>query len=171
MAERIADLAGKLVIGDPTKPETEVGPLIRHAEVDRVAEWIKEAADGGAEIITGGNKVSASCHACTVLYDPPGDAKVSTAEIFGPVVCVYPYDDIDDAIARANALPVAFQAAVCTRSIETALYAYRHLDASRSWSLTTPPSVSTGCRSPGCASRVMAWAAFITASTICRSRR
>lgn len=130
VAERIADLAGKLVIGDPTKPETEVGPLIRHAEVDRVAEWIKEAADGGAEIITGGNKVSASCHACTVLYDPPGDAKVSTAEIFGPVVCVYPYDDIDDAIARANALPVAFQAAVCTRSIETALYAYRHLDAS-----------------------------------------
>ncbi len=130
VAERIADLAGKLVIGDPTKPETEVGPLIRHAEVDRVVEWIKEAADGGAEIITGGNKVSASCHACTVLYDPPGDAKVSTAEIFGPVVCVYPYDDIDDAIARANALPVAFQAAVCTRSIETALYAYRYLDAS-----------------------------------------
>ena len=130
VANRIAGLAEKLVIGDPTRPETEVGPLIRHAEVDRVAEWIKEAADGGAEIVTGGDKVSASCHACTVLYDPPGDAKVSTAEIFGPVVCVYPYDDIDDAITRANALPVAFQAAVCTGSIETALYAYRHLDAS-----------------------------------------
>ena len=130
VAERIAGLAGKLVIGDPTSAATEVGPLIRHAEVDRVAGWVEEAVDGGAEVLAGGGKLSDSCHACTVLYDPPGDAKVSTAEIFGPVVCVYPYDAIDDAIARANALPVAFQAAVCTRSIETALYAYRHLDAS-----------------------------------------
>ena len=130
VAERIAGLAGKLVIGDPTKAETEVGPLIRHGEVDRVAEWVTEAVDGGAEVVCGGEKISDSCYACTVLYDPPADARVSTAEIFGPAVCVYPYDDIDDAIARANALPVAFQAAVCTRSIETALHAYRYLDAS-----------------------------------------
>ena len=50
--------------------------------------------------------------------------------IVGPVVCVYPYDDIDDAIARANSLPVAFQAAVCTRDIDTALHVYKHIDAS-----------------------------------------
>ena len=130
LAERIAGEAGRLVIGDPTSEETEVGPLIRHAEVDRVAEWVAEAADGGGEVLSGGKKVSDSCYACTVIYEPPADVRVSTAEIFGPAVCVYAYDDIEDAVARANALPFAFQAAVCTRDIDTALYAYRHLDAS-----------------------------------------
>ena len=64
------------------------------------------------------------------MYDPPQDARVSTHEIFGPVVCVYTYDTLEDAIGRANALPVAFQAAVFTRDIDTAMQAYEHLDAS-----------------------------------------
>ena len=51
-------------------------------------------------------------------------------EIFGPVVCVYGYDDIDDAIARANSLPFAFQASVCTRSLDVAMRAFRRIDAS-----------------------------------------
>jgi acyl-CoA reductase-like NAD-dependent aldehyde dehydrogenase len=55
---------------------------------------------------------------------------VSTAEIFGPVVCVYPYDDLDQAITVANSLPVAFQAAVFSRNIDSALRVYRRLDAS-----------------------------------------
>ena len=65
-----------------------------------------------------------------MLYDPPADAKVSTMEIFGPVVCVYPYEDLNAALAQANALPFAFQAAVFTRDLDTALRAYRRLDAS-----------------------------------------
>ena len=130
VARRLADAAGKMIIGDPTEDTTEVGPLIRHAEVDRVHEWVSEAAAGGGEVLAGGEKVSQSCYACTVLFEPPGEARVSTAEIFGPVVSVYAYDDIADAVARANSLPFSFQAAVCTRDIDTALYAYRHLDAS-----------------------------------------
>ena len=55
--------------------------------------------------------------------------RVSTLEIFGPVVCVYPYDDLDDAVARANALPYSFQAAVFTRSLDTALRVTRRIDA------------------------------------------
>ena len=56
--------------------------------------------------------------------------RVSTQEVFGPVVCVYAYDELDEAIARANALPVAFQAAVFTRDYATAMRAYERLDAS-----------------------------------------
>uniref|UniRef100_UPI0012F9BE06 aldehyde dehydrogenase family protein n=1 Tax=Nevskia soli TaxID=418856 RepID=UPI0012F9BE06 len=56
--------------------------------------------------------------------------RVSTLEVFGPVVCVYGYDKIDDAIARANSLPVSFQAAVYTQSIDTAMHCYQRLDAS-----------------------------------------
>ena len=73
--------------------------------------------------------ISERAYAPTVLLNPGGDCKVSTAEIFGPVVCVYAYDEMDDAIARANALPYSFQAAVFTRSIETALRATGRLDA------------------------------------------
>ena len=64
------------------------------------------------------------------MFDPPDDVQVSAKEIFGPVICVYSYDDIDTAVARANALPFAFQAAVFSRDIDTALHAYRQLDAS-----------------------------------------
>ncbi len=130
VAQRLAGHGDAMTIGDPTDAGTEVGPLIRPAEVDRVDEWVREAVDGGGELISGGAKVSDSCYQCTVLYDPPADARVSTNEIFGPVICVYPYDDIDEAIGRANALPFAFQAAVCTRDIDTALHCYRQLNAS-----------------------------------------
>ena len=130
VAEGLAEVGKSLTVGDPTKPETDVGPLIRPNEVDRVHEWVQEAVEGGAELLTGGEKLSPSCYAPTVLFDPPSEARVSAQEIFGPVICVYPYSDIDDALARANALPFAFQAAVCTRDINIAMRAFRRLDAS-----------------------------------------
>ena len=129
-AKAIADAAGKLVVGPPEEPGTEVGPLIRTAEVDRVAEWVDEAVAAGAKLLCGGNKISDTCYEPTVLLNPPADAKVSSLEIFGPVVCVYGYDDVDAAVAQANALPVAFQAAVFSQDIDTAMRLYKSLDAS-----------------------------------------
>ena len=130
LANDLADAADKLKVGAPEDPDTEVGPLIRNAEVDRVAEWVDEAVAGGATLLCGGKKLSDSCYAPTVLLNPPADAKVSKLEIFGPVVCVYGYDSIDDAIAASNALPVAFQSAVFCDDIDTAMRLYRRLDAS-----------------------------------------
>ena len=129
-AERLALAARALQVGDPCQASTEVGPLIRGAEVDRVEQWVTEALDAGAEALCGGQRISGSCYAPTVLFDPPDDTKVSRNEIFGPVVCVYPYSDLEQAIARANALPFAFQAAVFTRDLDTAMQAYSGLDAS-----------------------------------------
>ncbi len=130
LAERISEQAGALIVGDPTAPETEVGPLIRPGEVTRVGEWVKEATDGGGESLTGAEPISETCYAPTVLYDPPANSRVSNNEIFGPVVCVYPFYALEDALARANGLPYAFQAAVFTGDIETAMEAYAGLDAS-----------------------------------------
>jgi len=129
-AEELAERAAGLTVGDPTSADTEVGPLIRLAEVVRIHDWVLEAVDGGAERLSGGEPLGTSCYPCTVLFDPPADAKVSSAEIFGPVVCVYPYDDLDDAIMAANSLPFAFQAAVFSRDIDVALRVYRRIDAS-----------------------------------------
>ncbi len=130
VAERIAELAQKMKVGDPVLPDTEVGPLIRKPEVVRVHEWVAEAMHRGAHRLCGGEKLSDSCYACTVLYNPPPDSRVSKQEIFGPVVCVYSYKDLDEAIARANSLDFAFQAAVFTQDISTAMRCYSRLDAS-----------------------------------------
>lgn len=129
LADGLAASADALRVGDPMRDDTEVGPLIRAAEVSRVDEWVKEAVDGGARLLCGGRVVSKSCYAPTVLLDPPADARVSTEEIFGPVVCVYTFDDLDEAIMRANGLPFVFQAAVFTKDLNTALRAARRLDA------------------------------------------
>ena len=130
LAERLAEAARALKVGDPTSHDTEVGPLIRPAEVERVGEWVSEALGRDGELLAGGGSVSATCYEPTVLYDPPSDARISTLEIFGPVICVYPYDDVDDAITRSNSLPYAFQASVFTNELDTALRASRRLDAS-----------------------------------------
>jgi acyl-CoA reductase-like NAD-dependent aldehyde dehydrogenase len=130
LTERLAEAASRLVVGDPTRTETEVGPMIRHREVDRVHEWIEEARSAGATIACGGRRISASCYAPTVVGEPPESVRVSRLEVFGPVVCVNAFDDVDDAIRRANSLPFAFQAAVCTRDLDFAMRCFRRLDAS-----------------------------------------
>ena len=130
VADRLVEYSGNMKIGDPTLDTTDIGPLIRPREVDRVESWVDEAVAQGAECLSGGKRLSDTCYQTTVLFDPPGDSKVSQLEIFGPVVCVYPYDNIDEAIQRANSLDVAFQAAVLTRDIDTAMHCYQNLDAS-----------------------------------------
>lgn len=128
--ERLVARVAKLRVGDPTLKDTEVGPLILPKEADRVASWIEEAVKGGARLAGGGTRLSPTTLEPTVLIDPPPDAKVSQLEVFGPVVCVYPYRDLDAAIAQANALPVAFQASVFAQDISVAMRAADRLDAS-----------------------------------------
>lgn len=129
-AANLAKLATALVVGPPEDAATEVGPLIRTAEVDRIAEWVDEAVAAGATMLCGGRKISDTCYEPTVLLNPPVDAKVSTLEIFGPVVCVYAYDEIAAAVEQANALPVVFQAAVFSNDTDAAMRLYKSLDAS-----------------------------------------
>lgn len=110
--------------------DTEVGPLILPNEADRIASWVDEAVKGGARLALGGGRLSATTLEPTGLLDPAVDAKVSQLEVFGPVVCVYPYASLDDAVAQANALPVAFQASTFSQDIVIAMRAANQLDAS-----------------------------------------
>ena len=129
LADAVASLASGLSVGNPLDKNTEVGPLISTKEVERVEAWVKEAEAGGAKILCGGHKISATCYAPTVLWNPALDAKVSTEEIFGPVVCIYPYRDIDEAIREANRLDYHFQAAVFTQNLEVAVDTVQRLNA------------------------------------------
>ena len=80
LTKKLADAATKLVVGDPTDAKTEVGPLISTGEVDRVHAWVEAAVAGGAKLICGGEKISPTTYAPTVLLDPPDDAEVSQQE-------------------------------------------------------------------------------------------
>ncbi|MEO6719373.1 MAG: aldehyde dehydrogenase family protein [Ferruginibacter sp.] len=129
VAHELAAMANKLIVGDPLDKSTEVGPLIRPAEVDRVEEWVNEAVEKGAQLLCGGKRISATCYAPTVLLDPPGDIRVSMHEVFGPVVCIYRYSDREEAIRIANSLNLHFQAAVFTKDLDVALDCVKKLNA------------------------------------------
>ncbi|HJN05048.1 MAG TPA: aldehyde dehydrogenase family protein, partial [Bacteroidales bacterium] len=98
VSDRLTDMAKKLIVGDPLNPKTEVGPLILPHEVDRVEEWVEEAVASGGKLLCGGKRISDSCFEPTVILDPSQNAKVSTLEIFGPVVCIYTYKNREEAI-------------------------------------------------------------------------
>lgn len=120
----------KLRTADPTLKDTEVGPLILPREADRVAEWIGEAVGGGAVLAAGGERLSDTTLRPAVLLDPPADARISTLEVFGPLVAVYRYADLDEAIRQANSLSTAFQASIFAQDIDVAMRAANRLDAS-----------------------------------------
>ena len=100
IAQMLAEGASKLIVGNAIDEQVECGPLIRPAEVDRVAAWVDEAKNAGAKILTGGERLTETTYAPTVLLEPPTNAKISNAEVFGPAVCVYGYDDMDEAISQ-----------------------------------------------------------------------
>jgi len=129
VANKLSSYASKLVVGDQLNPKTEVGPLINNNEVDRIEQWVNDAKQNNAKILTGGKRISNSCYEPTVIVNPSDNDLVSTKEICGPVVCIYTYKNINEAITRANSLDVSFQAAIFTQNIDTALFASKRLNA------------------------------------------
>jgi acyl-CoA reductase-like NAD-dependent aldehyde dehydrogenase len=129
LAASLASEAKKLKTGDPLEKDTDVGPLISNGDVIRVHEWVSEAKKMKGKILTGGHILSDSTYAPTVIFDPSDEAKVSTEEIFGPVVAVYPFNSLQEAIDRSNSLRYAFQSAIFTKDIDNAMHAASQMNA------------------------------------------
>lgn len=129
VAQKIAEQAKNLIVGDPLDPKTEVGPIITESEHDRVHKWVQEGIASGGELLCGGEKHSQTCYEPTVLFNPAKDAKVSCHEVFGPVVCVYEYDDADVVLEHINDLPYGFQASLYTKDIDRALSCATRINA------------------------------------------
>ena len=125
--ERFLPRVEKLVVGDPSADETDVGPLISEDDRDRVLAWVDDARSRGARILTGG-ELDGELLAPTVIADAPADAKVSCEEVFGPVCTVTPYDTLDEAIALANGTRYGLQAGVFTSDVKAALRAAHELE-------------------------------------------
>ncbi len=130
LAQKIADVASTQVVGDAINEDSDLGPLILPKETDRIEAWVDEAIKEGATLVTGGQRINEVSYNPTVLLNPSKDSKVSTMEIFGPVVCVYGYQDIDNAIEDANSLDVSFQSAVFSDDVSLAMDVAKKLEAS-----------------------------------------
>ena len=129
LSQQMAVAVKALKVGNPMIKETEVGPLIEPKEVERVHSWVEEAVTGGAELLCGGEKISETCYAPTLLLNPLQDAQVSIREIFGPVVCLYSYQSLEQAVELANSTEYAFQASIFSNDLNIVLAAIENLHA------------------------------------------
>jgi len=117
-----------LVVGDPLDQATDVGTLVDEAAAGRVAQWVDEAVDAGARIVTGGTRTGAQ-YAPTLLTDVSPDMKVVCDEVFGPVASVLPFSDLADPIGFVNRSPYGLHCGIYTDSTRTALRAVREIRA------------------------------------------
>lgn len=124
---KLVECAGKLVCGDPANEGTEVGPLIRPAEAERVEAWIKDAVGTGARLIAGGERNGSMITPAILTGSKPG-MKIRDEEVFGPVVVVEPYADFEEALAEVNHSRFGLQAGLLTRDAGRILTAYRELE-------------------------------------------
>jgi acyl-CoA reductase-like NAD-dependent aldehyde dehydrogenase len=124
---KLVDLAAKLETGDPANEATEVGPMIRVSDAERVEAWVKEAVEAGAKLLAGGER-KGSMMMPTVLTGTAPGMKVRDEEVFGPVVTVEPYEDFEEALAAVNHSKYGLQAGLMTRDSGRILTAYRELE-------------------------------------------
>ena len=127
---KVVDRAAKMVRGNPSEEATEIGPVIRPADADRIESWIKEARQAGAKLVEGGGRDAAikSLLEPTILTGTKPGMKVHDEEIFGPVLVIEPYDDFEEALAQVNRSRYGLQAGLYTRDAGRIMTAYRELE-------------------------------------------
>ncbi|MEW2295886.1 gamma-aminobutyraldehyde dehydrogenase [Streptomyces sp. NPDC006743] len=134
---RTAALMESVRLGDPFAAGTDLGPLVSHAQRDRVAGFV-ERARGYARVVTGGQAPqgdlkSGAYYRPTLVADAPQDSEIVQSEIFGPVLVVLPFDSDDEGIALANDTPYGLAASAWSRDVYRANRATREIKAGCVW--------------------------------------
>jgi acyl-CoA reductase-like NAD-dependent aldehyde dehydrogenase len=115
LLQRVTRKVAMMKFGDPKSEETEVGTLIDEAAARRVEAWIRAAADGGAEILTGGRRHGAGFEP-TVLTNVKTEMDVVCNEVFGPALSIIPYTELDSVVRFVNASRFGLQCGIFTTS-------------------------------------------------------
>ncbi len=122
VVDAMADHIRSLVVGDPSSPETDVGPVVAARQRERVEGYIAAGRDGGARLVVGGGRPTGlddGFYVEPTLFDDVDNAsRIAQEEIFGPVLAVVPYSDDDEAVALANASDYGLSGSVWTSDAE-----------------------------------------------------
>jgi betaine-aldehyde dehydrogenase len=131
----VGELMGKIVVGDPHDPDTDLGPLITSAHRDKVAAMVARAPGEGGRIVTGGSAPErpGSFYRPTLIADVDERSEVYRDEIFGPVLVARPFTDDDDALRQANDTDYGLAASAWTRDVYRAQRASREIHAGCVW--------------------------------------
>lgn len=130
--DKVVPRVKALRLGEGLAPETQVGPLINARQRDRVETLVTEARQQGVEVLTGGGRPPdlprGYFYEPTVLADVTPSMPIYAEEIFGPVMPVIPFDEVEQAIALANGTPYGLAAYVWTNDLKTAVRVYEGLE-------------------------------------------
>lgn len=119
---RLKEATEEITIGPGDQEGIKLGPIVSKSQYDKIMGFLDRARDSGATLVSGGGRAagfdSGYFIAPTIYADVPADAEIWREEIFGPVVCVAPFDTEAEAIALANDSPYGLAAAVMSRDLE-----------------------------------------------------
>ena len=118
----------KLKVGDPRDPQTAIGPLINERQVKSLSQMIDRAVAGGAKAVLRG-KVEGSCIGPTVFAEVNADMEVAKEEMFGPAVCIMPFDSTDEAVEIANQSAYGLSGAIHTQDVELGAEIAKRIDS------------------------------------------
>ncbi len=124
---RVVSAVESQVTGSPYDDATDVGPMVDESAARRVESWIDEAVGAGAKLLTGGERRGANVSPA-VLIDVPRDVKLTSEEVFGPVLTIAPIDGVDEAVRHINDSRFGLQAGIFTKDLQTAFRMHRELE-------------------------------------------
>ena len=127
LAKQLAAAVRRLRMGDPRDAKVSIGPVIDDAAAERIERWIDAAVQGGAKRLAGGPR-RGNLLPAALLERVPRDADLYRQEAFGPVACLEPFDEFDEALARVNDSDFGLQAGVFTASLAHAMRAWDRLE-------------------------------------------
>lgn len=133
--QKLADKAKKRKVGDPLDAATEQGPQVSQEQMDKILGYVELGQKQGAKLLTGGKRVGAKGFFVepTIFDNVKDDMAIAKDEIFGPVVSVLPFKNVDEAIERANNTSYGLAAAVWTKDIDKAHLYAKEVKAGTVW--------------------------------------
>ena len=151
--ERLTERTKAIKLGEPLDPDTQIGPMVSFAQLEKVQSYLKSAAEEGARLVVGGGVPEGDAFAKgayiepTVFADVKDDMTIAREEIFGPVMSVFPFETEEEALSRANRTPFGLAAGVFTNDLTRGHRVAKKLQAGICWINTynlTPVEVPFG---------------------------